>query len=364
MGAPPLERGLGLTGSGLASLRYSHISCTYRACAGCQQEHTAAVYITARVRAQRRAPSRAHTGLVFSLHSAHEQATCGQRPSAPRWHALGSAPRTASLNQWALALRLLWEVPPPHTGDPSATPCFSFAMALPARDATHGRRERRERRVARRMQGRCSCTGRPPRLEGGLAQRGPKGAHRKHRRTRTHRRAPAPGFRPLGHTLAQFMMVLHRYSLYASSSCFSRSPVASSRLSMTHLGHEGARVRVRVHAYMCACVGVQVCACVHVHRPLPGRHAAPTRSPQRLPRRCTHARVHARTCTPAAAPPAPGTCRCSTSTRGRRWSSTRTGCTRTGRPALRATPCSGSTPSSRPCRTWGDHIMGPHEGRT
>ena len=37
------------------------------------------------------------------------------------------------------------------------------------------------------------------------------------------------------HTLAQFMIVWQRYSLYASSSCARRSFVKSSRLSMIHL---------------------------------------------------------------------------------------------------------------------------------
>ena len=41
-----------------------------------------------------------------------------------------------------------------------------------------------------------------------------------------------PGFRPLGHVCAQFMIVLQRYSLYASSSAASRSAVKSSRESM------------------------------------------------------------------------------------------------------------------------------------
>ena len=58
--------------------------------------------------------------------------------------------------------------------------------------------------------------------------------------TRTH--AHTPGFNPLGHTAAQFMMVLHRYSLYASSSCARRSLVASSRLSITHLRQGGGAV--------------------------------------------------------------------------------------------------------------------------
>ena len=40
------------------------------------------------------------------------------------------------------------------------------------------------------------------------------------------------GFRPLGQVLAQFMMVWQRYSLNGSSRLSSRSPVASSRLSM------------------------------------------------------------------------------------------------------------------------------------
>lgn len=45
----------------------------------------------------------------------------------------------------------------------------------------------------------------------------------------------------LGHVCAQFMMVLQRYSLYASSSCSMRSAVKSSRLSMIHLRTGGAR---------------------------------------------------------------------------------------------------------------------------
>ena len=44
-----------------------------------------------------------------------------------------------------------------------------------------------------------------------------------------------PGFSPLGQTLAQFMICLHRYSLKGSSRSFSLSAVNSSRLSMIHL---------------------------------------------------------------------------------------------------------------------------------
>ena len=41
--------------------------------------------------------------------------------------------------------------------------------------------------------------------------------------------------RQVRRTLAQFMMVWHRYSLYASSRCARRSAVMSSRLSTIHL---------------------------------------------------------------------------------------------------------------------------------
>ena len=59
------------------------------------------------------------------------------------------------------------------------------------------------------------------------------------------------------------------------------------------------------------------------------------------------------TCTHAAAPLGPGTCPRSTSRRGRRQSSKRTGCTRTGGPACYAAPWTGGTPCHR-CLLAGD----------
>ena len=45
--------------------------------------------------------------------------------------------------------------------------------------------------------------------------------------------------RTLGQTVAQFIIVWHRYNLYVSSRSFSRSSVAWSRESMIHLDCQG-----------------------------------------------------------------------------------------------------------------------------
>jgi len=93
-----------------------------------------------------------------------------------------------------------------------------------------------------------------------------------------------------------------------------------------------------------------VCRCYTSRRISPGNTARKSHQQQRIVLEKNTTDRAALTCTPATAPQAPSTCRCSTSMRGSWWSSRRTGCTRTDRPAWHGTLGSGSTPPSPPFR--------------